>query len=173
MNGLDPVAREAFRGVLQQLASVGASILISSHQLAELDRIVDHIVLMHEGRLLKQGPLVRIREELGLRGGLLVEGTWTEVAIKRHFDNTPNTAAAIDYEQVGSNCVVNIAAPSNGWGAGERETLLTSMVEAGMTPTAFTTKRIDLVDILSAATGLRPEDVGMGISADIVRGEEE
>lgn len=173
MNGLDPVAREAFRGVLQQLAAEGASILISSHELAELDRIVDHIVLMHEGRLLEQGPLVDIREQLGLRGSLRVEGTWAEVAIRQHFDNSDQPQDSVDFEQVGSSWVVNIAAPPSGWETGERETLLGSMVEAGMVPLGFTTKRVELVDILSAATGLRPEDVGMGISADIGRGEEE
>lgn len=173
MNGLDPVAREAFRGVLQQLAADGASILISSHQLAELDRIVDHIVLMHEGRLLRHGPLNQIRENLGLHGGLRVEGTWAESAIKSHFSGPQITETKVEYEKLGSGWVVNIDAPSSGWKQGQRESLLGSMIDAGMTPSAFTTRRVDLVDILSAATGLRPEDVGMGIAADFSGGEEE
>jgi ABC-2 type transport system ATP-binding protein len=66
-NGLDPVGiaefRESFRAVAQQ----GSTILISSHILAEIEKLVDRILAVEKGKLLFDGPLYdltqRINEE--------------------------------------------------------------------------------------------------------------
>ena len=74
LNGLDPVAQSAFRTLLRQLADRGSSIVISSHTLADLERLADEFVLMHHGRIVANGPLAEIERDLGLRATLEIAG---------------------------------------------------------------------------------------------------
>ncbi len=56
-DGLDPVARDDFlEGVLGAVCERERSVLISSHALGDVERMADHIGLIHEGRLLVQCP---------------------------------------------------------------------------------------------------------------------
>ncbi|MFB4300369.1 ABC transporter ATP-binding protein [Actinomadura sp. NTSP31] len=56
-NGLDPVEVRALRERLGELARRGAAVLVSSHQLAEVQQLATHIVVMNHGRLVASGPL--------------------------------------------------------------------------------------------------------------------
>ncbi len=65
-SGLDPRARIELRELLVQLQSMGKSIVISSHILAELQQICDSIGVIEAGRLLASGPPDRILARLGM-----------------------------------------------------------------------------------------------------------
>lgn len=54
-NGLDPDSLEAVLDLLRRLNGEGVTVFVSSHQLAELDDFVDHLVVMREGRVLQCG----------------------------------------------------------------------------------------------------------------------
>jgi ABC-2 type transport system ATP-binding protein len=56
-NGLDPVGVRWLRRTLRDLAAEGRTVLVSSHQLAELANTVDDVVVVDHGRLVVQGPL--------------------------------------------------------------------------------------------------------------------
>ncbi|MFN3229875.1 MAG: ATP-binding cassette domain-containing protein, partial [Asticcacaulis sp.] len=61
LNGLDPDGIADMRRLLRDLAdSQSMAVLVSSHLLSELERIADHVGLIHQGRLLEQGPLSTI-----------------------------------------------------------------------------------------------------------------
>ena len=64
LTGLDPVARHQMRPLVTELADQGASLLISSHVLHELQGLTERIVLVHRGRLLAQGSVREIRDLL-------------------------------------------------------------------------------------------------------------
>jgi len=61
-NGLDPVGIAWLRGFLRDLASKGKTILVSSHQLAEMQSTVDDVIIINNGQLMAQGSL---REVIG------------------------------------------------------------------------------------------------------------
>jgi ABC-type multidrug transport system ATPase subunit len=65
MNGLDVGALQAFRSLLRDVnRESGATIVLSSHQLEEIDQVATHIgILGHTGDLLFEGT----REELAKR----------------------------------------------------------------------------------------------------------
>ena len=46
---------------LSELARDGATVLVSSHLLAEVEQICSHVGVMYEGRLVAQGPLSELR----------------------------------------------------------------------------------------------------------------
>jgi ABC-2 type transport system ATP-binding protein len=56
-NGLDPAGMREIRNLVTALARDGATVLISSHLLHELESTADHLVVMETGRVVYQGPL--------------------------------------------------------------------------------------------------------------------
>jgi ABC-type multidrug transport system ATPase subunit len=56
-NGLDPQGTREVRHLISDLASDGATVLVSSHLLAEVEQICSHVGVMYKGRLVAQGPL--------------------------------------------------------------------------------------------------------------------
>lgn len=66
LNGLDPLAQRAFCNLLKGLAGKGVAIIISSHQVTDLETLVDRIALLHHGQLLIEGTLSEVRTNLDL-----------------------------------------------------------------------------------------------------------
>lgn len=63
---LDPLARPEMLDDLRAFMAEGEeerSILISTHDLEEMDRFVDHLVVLHEGRVICEGDVVDLLEE--------------------------------------------------------------------------------------------------------------
>jgi ABC-2 type transport system ATP-binding protein len=59
-NGLDPPQIHAMREVLRDYALRGATVLVSSHLLAEVEQTCSHVVVMHRGRLVAAGTVAEI-----------------------------------------------------------------------------------------------------------------
>lgn len=70
--GVDPQARYRFWSVIQQLASAGMTVLISTHYLIEAEHC-HRLGLMHNGRLFAQGTLPALRAQYGLASDSSVE----------------------------------------------------------------------------------------------------
>lgn len=61
LNGLDPVGRREVTSLLQEFASRGKCVVVSSHILHEVEQMTSRILLLNHGRLLAQGDLYHIR----------------------------------------------------------------------------------------------------------------
>ncbi len=55
--GLDPRGRNELREILRELATLGKTVVISSHVLADLADICTHAAILHRGRISASGPL--------------------------------------------------------------------------------------------------------------------
>ena len=64
MSGIDPVGRQEFVTLFRMLAESGKCLLISSHELDELEKLTDHVAIMARGRIAAVGPLAQIRDRL-------------------------------------------------------------------------------------------------------------
>ena len=85
-NGLDPEGVREMRGLLAAMAGSGRTVLVSSHDLSELEQICDWLVLIDTGRSLYQGPT---RE-------LLVDGAGAELAaVPEHAADVDRLRAAL------------------------------------------------------------------------------
>jgi len=60
-NGLDPQGTREVRHLIGELARDGATVLVSSHLLAEVEQICSHVGVMYEGRLVAQAPVTELR----------------------------------------------------------------------------------------------------------------
>jgi ABC-2 type transport system ATP-binding protein len=56
-SGLDVLVRRDFLESMVDLAGAGRTILLSSHQIGEVERVASHIAIMHRGKLLLAEPL--------------------------------------------------------------------------------------------------------------------
>ena len=69
-NGLDPAGIRWLRELLRSRADAGAAVFVSTHQLAELEAVVDHLVVLDRGRMIAAGPSVEL---LGVSGASSIE----------------------------------------------------------------------------------------------------
>jgi ABC-2 type transport system ATP-binding protein len=72
-SGLDLLVRREFLASMVDLAGEGRTILISSHQVAEVERVASHVAFMGAGRVLLTGTLDEVKERL-VRVRLRCEG---------------------------------------------------------------------------------------------------
>ncbi|WP_375480733.1 ABC transporter ATP-binding protein [uncultured Jatrophihabitans sp.] len=56
-NGLDPQGTREVRKLIRDLAADGATVLVSSHLLSEIEQVATHVGMMSGGKLLRQGTL--------------------------------------------------------------------------------------------------------------------
>jgi ABC-2 type transport system ATP-binding protein len=69
-NGLDPQGVREMRLLIGALAATGRTVLVSSHDLSELEHVCDWLILIDTGRSLYQGPTRELLD--GVASGLTV-----------------------------------------------------------------------------------------------------
>lgn len=86
-NGLDPDGIADMRRFLKDLPSrTGATVLLSSHLLGEIEQIATHVGIVHEGRLVLEGELARIKATLAPEIALRVDDRARASAVLKPFD---------------------------------------------------------------------------------------
>lgn len=64
MDGLDPAGQLSLRELLRWLVDErGKTVVVSSHVLADVERLADYIVVIHRGRLVTEGKLEHLVDE--------------------------------------------------------------------------------------------------------------
>jgi ABC-2 type transport system ATP-binding protein len=61
--GLDPAGARDVRALVRELAGRGVTVLMSSHDMSEVDEVCDDVVVIHDGRTVWDGSLERLRAE--------------------------------------------------------------------------------------------------------------
>lgn len=72
-NGLDPEGIRDFYAILREVQSQGATVVITSHILAEIQGRVDRLVILNSGKIAAQGTLTELRARLVLPSVIQVE----------------------------------------------------------------------------------------------------
>lgn len=65
-NGLDPAGIVAMRETLRHLASIGKTVFISSHLLAEVQQMADVVGIIAAGRLVREGSMEELLSSEGI-----------------------------------------------------------------------------------------------------------
>ncbi|GAA3545357.1 ABC transporter ATP-binding protein [Nonomuraea rosea] len=81
--GLDPLMEAEFRGCLAERRGQGATVLLSSHILAEVEALCDRVSIVREGRIVESGTLAELRHL-----------TWT--TITAHLERPPEGLAGAE-----------------------------------------------------------------------------
>jgi ABC-2 type transport system ATP-binding protein len=70
---VDPLATRTIRAVLERFTDGGGTVIFSSHVMEVVERLCDRVAVMHQGRLIAEGPI----EEL--RGGRRLEEVFADL----------------------------------------------------------------------------------------------
>lgn len=65
--GLDPAATQAFHDVLRELKARGRTVVIASHDMAEVDALCDRVAILDRGRLVACGTPAALKARHGRR----------------------------------------------------------------------------------------------------------
>ncbi len=60
-SGLDPLMEKAFQRCVEEVTDHGAAVLLSSHILAEVEKLCDNVTIIRAGRAVKSGTLEELR----------------------------------------------------------------------------------------------------------------
>jgi ABC-2 type transport system ATP-binding protein len=65
-DGVDPIGRRTIRALVERLKERGATIFLNSHLLMEVEMICDRVVIMHRGKVLREGSVAELTAGSGL-----------------------------------------------------------------------------------------------------------
>jgi ABC-2 type transport system ATP-binding protein len=86
--GLDPAHIIEIRAAIQDVASRGATVLFSSHQLEEVERVCTHAAVMREGKILVTGALADL-----LTGGRSLADVYLQIVADHANGDGPGVPA--------------------------------------------------------------------------------
>jgi ABC-2 type transport system ATP-binding protein len=110
LDGLDPAGQRGFRERLRDIADEGRTVVVSSHDLSDIEALADYVVVINHGRLVAQGYL---EELLGGAGGTRVVVTDPAAAVAllaaAGIEATAEASSLIVHEGDGSRIVEVLA----------------------------------------------------------------
>lgn len=62
-SGLDPLGRHDLRQVILDLKARGRTIFFSSHELTEVESLCDRVIMIHQGRIVRDAPVQDLLQE--------------------------------------------------------------------------------------------------------------
>ncbi len=65
IGGVDPAARDYILNTIIQNYDPSATVLISTHLIADVERVLDEYIFLHQGRIVEKGSADQVREETG------------------------------------------------------------------------------------------------------------
>jgi len=138
-NGLDPQGTREVRALIAALAREGATVLLSTHLLSEVEQICSHVGVMHRGRLVAQSALA------DLRAGAAPRAT---VETDRPAD-AARVLAGLGLPEVSTG-----TGTASGMLAGiAPEKVVATLVHDGVPVRGFTVAAPDLEDVFVSLTG--------------------
>ena len=63
IGGVDPAARDFILRTILTNYSEDASVILSTHLIADIEKVLDEVIFLKEGQVVRQDPVDRIREQ--------------------------------------------------------------------------------------------------------------
>ena len=134
LDGLDPAGQHVFRARLRALADGGKTVVVSSHDLADIEALADYVVVIDKGELVTQGPLDELLGE-GSTRVIVDEGqraldALLAAGLESRFDD-----AGLIVDSVDGSAIVRV------------------LVEVGIYPSEVSSARASLESVFLGITG--------------------
>ncbi|MDQ0144752.1 ABC transporter ATP-binding protein [Pseudarthrobacter niigatensis] len=138
--GFDPVNRRLLMDIIEEHKRAGATVIMVTHQMEEVERLCDRVILLKDGTSRAYGTVKEVQEEFG--------GTVYRVA----YDGVLPASDLYEIIPVGDGR----AELAPGQGASE-EKVLRELVQAGVALRSFTPARVSLDEIFIKVYGEQHE----------------
>lgn len=154
-NGLDPGEIREIREMIRRLTERGATVLLSSHHLTEIEQVCSHVLVMEHGRFVAQGT---VSELIGSAGSVYLE-----------VDDAEWAGTVLE----GVESVSNVRLQGEGlvvdqYEGGRRSDLAEALVRAGVrVETIMPTQRLEdaFLDLLANREPEHPQRVDTEVGA--------
>jgi ABC-2 type transport system ATP-binding protein len=110
LDGLDPGGQVAFRARLKDLTAQGRTVVVSSHDLADVEALADYVVVVDEGRLVTQGPLDDLLGEPGTHVVVADAGRASEVLSRAGLSNVVESDGTLRVESGDGSVIIQALA---------------------------------------------------------------
>ncbi len=145
-NGLDPMGIIDIRNLLRRLPENGTTVLVSSHQLAEVQQACDRLIILANGRLVTQGTVDDI---LGLSTSHMFRVSLAEIEMERGRELFTKLGYRVD--TAGSTALL-IAPPADIAG----DMINRFLVDAGIYASEITKPTVSLEDAFLDLVSTQP-----------------
>jgi ABC-2 type transport system ATP-binding protein len=148
--GLDPIEADRLRSVIGGLRDSGVTVLLTSHQLLDIERLADRVLLIHGGEVTGDMPLSQFRRLAGYAGVVTVRGSGP---LPRAFVERIDGMTLLDKRSDAGHWMVRLRVKS--WG-GELFRRLGQMLD-GIPVTDMEVAPVRLEDVYSRLAQPAPE----------------
>jgi ABC-2 type transport system ATP-binding protein len=98
--GMDPEARQVTRRLIADLRADGRAILLTTHDLVDVERLADRVAILHQGRIRAEGPPVELMagaaESISFRLHAAADGGALQRLVAHLRSSPPAGDAAVD-----------------------------------------------------------------------------
>ena len=141
--GFDPVNRRLLMDIIEEQKRAGATVLMVTHQMEEVERLCDRVILLKDGRAEAYGTIAEVQNQYG--------GTMIRVSYSGEIPASPHYEISIrdrNYAELTLTDTVDEAL------------ILRDLVQAGVLVRSFTTSKLSLEEIFVTVYGAQNEMVG-------------
>lgn len=86
--GLDPINQILLKEIIRELSAKGASILFSTHQMDQVERLCNRICLINQGRMIVEGDINDVKARHHSRNvDITYSGSLSEASLTKHMKN--------------------------------------------------------------------------------------
>jgi len=100
LNGLDYSSVKLFMKHLKTYAAQGNSILLSSHQMEFMDELCTHVLILEQGKTVKQGSIESLQHDQGVSLEVNAQTRWQKNAQKALQIEDKGTYLELKYENI-------------------------------------------------------------------------
>lgn len=137
--GFDPVNRRLLMSIIDEQRKHGATVVMITHQMEEVERLCDRILLLKDGVAAAYGTVPEVQDKFG--------GRMLRIEFTGQLPESPNIKPRV-LEANYAELDLTAAPPA---------TILRELLDAGVEVRSFETSRISLEDVFLQVYGVRAE----------------
>lgn len=137
--GFDPVNRRLLMSIIEDQRQAGATVIMITHQMEEVERLCDRILLLKDGVAEAYGTVPDVQDKYG--------GRMLRIEFTGDLPKTPNIVPRVE-EANYAELDLSAATPA---------AILRDLLDAGVEVRSFETSRISLEDVFLQVYGVRAE----------------
>jgi len=111
-SGLDPLNIKTLKDILLDLRDKGTTLIMSTHQMDEVERMCDRILMLNDGKMVLYGSLDEIRRQFGLSVEVRYEGRLPYIDHILGINDYGNTAELIVEKDADTQSILKTLAAS-------------------------------------------------------------